>query len=50
MFFRSITNNILNLVAIAVLFGVILPVLNFTPHNRVSRSYEDKKIMILQNI
>ena len=43
MFFKSITNNILNIVAIAVLSAVIIPLLTVTPYNRVSRSYEDKK-------
>ena len=43
MFFKSITNNILNIFAIAVLSAVIIPLLTVTPYNRVSRSYEDKK-------
>ena len=43
MFFKSITNNILIIFAIAVLSAVIIPLLTVTPYNRVSRSYEDKK-------
>ncbi len=44
MFFKSITNNILNIFAIAVLSAVIIPLLTVTPYNSVSRSYEDKKL------
>ena len=43
MFFKSITNNIFFIVAIAVLSAVFIPVINFTPYNREDRSYEDKK-------
>ena len=43
MFFKSTTNNIFFIVAIAVLSAVIIPVFNFTPYNRENRSYEDKK-------
>ena len=43
MFFKSITNNIFFIVAIAVLSAVVIHVINFTPYNREDRSYEDKK-------
>ena len=50
MFFKSTTNNIFFIVAIAVLSAVIIPVFNFTPYNREIDHMKIKKIMMLQNI